>query len=63
LVFPASYKTLKYGLDTDPASTRGSVKVSGKKFFTTKIQLKEKSFCQEPEGLDLDCGWAEAIFV
>jgi len=40
----------------------GSVKVSGKKFFTIKIQLKEKSFCQEPEGLDLDCGPGEAIF-
>jgi len=51
-------RTLKYGilwLRYRPASGRGSVKVSGKKFLPLKFQLKEKSFCQEPEGLDLDC--------
>jgi len=31
---------LNFGLDTDPASARGSVKVSGKKFFTAKFQFK-----------------------
>jgi len=36
-------------------SRRWQVKVSGKKFFTAEIQLKEKSFCQEPAGLDLAC--------
>jgi len=29
-------------------SQRWKVKVSGKKFFTIKIQLKEKSFCRNP---------------
>jgi len=60
----------KRGADGHLAGWPGSVKVSGKKFFTAKIthtvnnfigvregfavQLKEKSFCQEPGGLDLD---------
>jgi hypothetical protein len=33
-----------FGLDTDPASGRGSVKVSGKKFFTTKDSIERKKF-------------------
>jgi len=41
----------------------GSVKVSGKKFFTLKDQLKKKKvFARNPKGPDLDCAWAEAIF-
>jgi hypothetical protein len=34
-----------------------------KSFLPLKFQLKEKSFCQEPAGLDLDCGRAEAILT
>jgi hypothetical protein len=52
----------KRGADGHFVGWPGSVKVSGKKFFTIKIQIKEKSFCQEPEGLDLDCARGEAIF-
>ena len=40
----------------------GSVKVSGKKFFTDKIQIKEKKFLPGTRRLDLDCAPGEAIF-
>jgi hypothetical protein len=41
----------------------GSVKVSGKKFFTLKNQLKNKKvFARNPKGTDLDCALGEAIF-
>jgi hypothetical protein len=33
-----------------------------KSFLPLENQLKEKSFCQEPGGPDLDCARAEAIF-
>jgi hypothetical protein len=53
----------KRGADGHYVGWPGSVKVSGKKFFTIKNSIeRKKSFCQEPEGLDLDCALGEAIF-
>jgi hypothetical protein len=44
----------KRGADSHFVGWPGSVKVSGKKFFTAKIQIKEKKvFARNPKGLIL----------
>jgi len=53
----------KRGADGHFERWPGSVKVSGKKFFSLKNQLKRKKvFARNPKGSDLDCAPGEAIF-
>jgi len=53
----------KRGVDGRFVGWPGSVKVSGKKFFTVKKSNKRKKvFARNPKGPDLDCAPGEAIF-
>jgi hypothetical protein len=48
----------KRGADSHFAGWPGSVKVSGKKFFTAKNSIERKKvFARNPKGLTLTVGW------